>query len=62
YKGIGLAEMLASFSFYDNDPFLINSLQERFNSIDTEKIYDVFHQYIVSKSRNILFVKPGDTK
>ena len=62
YKGIGLAEMLASFSFYDNDPFLINSLQERFNSIDAEKVYDVFHKYIVLKSRNILFVKPGDTK
>ena len=59
YKGIGLAEMLASFTFFDNDPFLINQLQERFYSIDAEKILDTMGQYLQKKSRNILFVKPG---
>jgi hypothetical protein len=51
--------MLASFTFFDNDPFLINQLQERFYSIDAEKILDTMGQYLQKKSRNILFVKPG---
>ena len=59
YKGIGLAEMLASFTFFDNDPFLVNQLQERFYSIDAQKILDTMGQYLQKKSRNILFVKPG---
>ena len=59
YKGIGLAEMLASFTFFDNDPFLVNQLQEKFYSIDSQKILDTMGQYLQRKSRNILFVKPG---
>tara|TARA_Y100001970_G_scaffold78904_2_gene100583 strand:- start:4465 stop:5763 length:1299 start_codon:yes stop_codon:yes gene_type:complete len=59
YKGIGLAEMLAAFSFYDDDPFLINEIQDRFYDISTAKIANVIQHYLKKTNRNILFVKPG---
>ena len=59
YKGIGLAEMLAAFSFYDDNPFLINEIQDRFYDIDYEQILNVIDNYLNKANRNILFVKPG---
>ena len=59
YKGIGLAEMLAAFSFYDDNPFLINEIQDRFYDIDSEQILNVIDNYLNKANRNILFVKPG---
>ena len=51
--------MLAAFSFYDDNPFLINEIQDRFYDIDAEQILNVIDNYLNKANRNILFVKPG---
>ena len=51
--------MLAAFSFYDDNPFLINEIQDRFYDIDYEQILNVIDNYLNKANRNILFVKPG---
>jgi len=60
-NGFGLADLLASFALFDDDPSRINSLESQFRKITPDLIKKTASEYLVAGNRTILIVDPKKT-
>lgn len=59
--GIGLADMLASFALFDDNPGKVNSLEKEFRQVSPELIRETISTYLRPENRTILLVEPPKT-
>jgi predicted Zn-dependent peptidase len=57
-SGFGLANLLASFALFDDDPTLVNRLEDEFAKISPAQIQRTAEQYLRRTNRTILTVEP----
>jgi zinc protease len=57
--GFGLADMLASFALFDDNPARVNSLVGRFEKVTPELIQKTAQEYLRPTNRTVLVVEPG---
>jgi predicted Zn-dependent peptidase len=55
----GLVDLLASFALFDDDPSLINTLEDRLRAISPELIRKTAQTYLRPENRTVLVVTPG---
>jgi zinc protease len=61
FNGFGLANILASFALFDDDPALINRLEAGFAAVTPEVLQRTAREYLRPTNRTVYFVKPGRT-
>ncbi|MFH1070154.1 MAG: pitrilysin family protein [Candidatus Glassbacteria bacterium] len=52
-------DLLASFALFDDDPALINSIEERFRQVTPEAIRETAKEYLRQSARTVLTIVPG---
>jgi predicted Zn-dependent peptidase len=57
-SGMGLANLLASFALFDDDPALVNRLEDEFAKITPAQIQKTADQFLRPTNRTILVVEP----
>lgn len=57
--GVGLADLLCSFSLFDNNPARVNTIEEQFRKVTPALIQKTAREYLRSSNRTILVVEPG---
>ena len=55
----GLADLLASFALFDDDPARINRLEDEFRKVTPEQLQRVAAEYLRPSNRTVLTVSPG---
>lgn len=55
----GLADLLASFALFDDDPTLINEIETNIAAVTPELIQRTAQQYLRRENRTVLVVEPG---
>src|SRR5262249_30038837 len=55
----GLVRLLACFTLFDREPFLVNSILHVFLSVTGEQVQDVARRYLKVQNRAIVFRKPN---
>jgi zinc protease len=55
---VGLAGLLASFALYDNDPTLINRIEEEFAKVTPELVRSTAVEYLRPTNRTVLILQP----
>ncbi len=62
FAGFGLADLLASFALFDDNPARINSLVSEFEKVTPELIQKTAKEYLRPENRTILVLqtKPAD--
>jgi zinc protease len=58
YYGFGLADLLASFALFDDNPARINMLEVQFRKVTPELIQKTAQEYLRSTNRTILIIEP----
>ena len=58
FSGMGLANLLACFALFDDDPTLVNRLEDEFAKITPEQIRRTAEQYLRRANRTVLTVEP----
>jgi len=58
YFGFGLADLLASFALFDDNPARINMLEMQFRKVTPELIQKTAQEYLRSTNRTILIIEP----
>ncbi|UCF64369.1 MAG: insulinase family protein [bacterium] len=58
YFGFGLADLLASFALFDDNPARINQLETQFRKVTPELIQKTAQEYLRSTNRTILIIEP----
>lgn len=56
---IGLADMLAIYALYDDDPSRINGVMDGFRAVNPELIRETAREYLRPTNRSIIVLKPG---
>jgi zinc protease len=59
--GIDLADLLASFALFDDDPFKINRLENEFKKVTPELMRQTIRRFLNPANRTILLLQPTDT-
>ena len=63
FNGFGLADLLASFALFDNNPGRVNTLEEQFEKVTPELIEKTAREYLRPTNRTILVLAPkGEEK
>jgi predicted Zn-dependent peptidase len=57
--GFGTADLLASFALFDDDPSLINSLEEQFEMVTPDLIQSTARQYLRPTAQTVLTIEPA---
>jgi zinc protease len=58
----GLADLLACFALFDDDPARINRIESEFAKVTPERLMDVANRYLKPENRTILEVLPDPSK
>ena len=58
FYGVGLADLLASFALFDDDPARINSLDAQFQKVTPELIQKTAQEFLRSPNRTVLIDQP----
>jgi predicted Zn-dependent peptidase len=58
FSGYGLANLLACFALFDDDPTLVNRLEDEFAKVTPAQIQRTADQYLARSNRTILTVEP----
>jgi zinc protease len=58
--GIDLADLLASFALFDDDPFKINRLENEFKKVTPERMRQTIRRFLTPANRTILLLQPTD--
>jgi len=58
FGGFGLADLLASFALFDDNPSRINSLMAEYQKVTPELLQKTAQEYLRPENRTILFVQP----
>lgn len=61
FFGVGLADLLCSFSLFDNNPARVNTIEAQFRKVTPALIQKTAREYLRSTNRTILVVEPGKT-
>jgi predicted Zn-dependent peptidase len=56
--GFGRADLLASFALFDDNPGIINSLEEKFKAVTPELILKTAQEFLRPSNRTILTINP----
>jgi len=59
FGGLGRADLMASLSLLDDDPTLINSLEDNLRKVTPELIHQTAEEYLRSTNRTVLVVEAG---
>jgi len=59
FGGLGRADLMASLSLFDDDPTLINSLEDNLRKVTPELIRKTAEEYLRSTNRTVLVVEAG---
>jgi len=63
FNGFGLADLLASFALFDNNPARVNTLESEFEKVTPELIEKTAQEYLRPANRTILILEPkGEEK
>jgi predicted Zn-dependent peptidase len=62
FYGFGRADLLACLALFDDNPLLINSIEEKFKKITPAKIQRTAQEYLRSTNRTILTIIPKAAK
>jgi len=55
----GLADLLASFALFDDDPGVINKIEDNIAAVTPELIQRTAQQYLTREKRTVLVIEPG---
>jgi len=58
FSGFGLADLLASFALFDDDPARVNTLVGQFEKVTPELIQKTAQQYLRAENRTVLIREP----
>jgi zinc protease len=58
FSGFGLADLLASFALFDDDPARVNSLEAQFEKVTPELIQKTAQEYLRPTNRTVLLDEP----
>jgi zinc protease len=58
FYGVGLADLLASFALFDDDPARVNSLEAQFQKVTPELIQKTAQEFLRSTNRTVLIDQP----
>jgi predicted Zn-dependent peptidase len=61
-NGFGLADMLASFALFDDDPARINDMEAQFRKVTPALIQKTAQEYLRPANRTVLVIEPGAEK
>jgi len=56
--GFGRADLLATFALFDDDPGLINTLEDRFRSVTPEQLRETAEAVLTPRNRTIIELRP----
>ncbi|MGE5322113.1 MAG: M16 family metallopeptidase [Actinomycetota bacterium] len=59
FFGVGLADLLCSFSLFDNNPARVNTIEAQFRKVTPALIQKTAREYLRRTNRTILVVEPG---
>ena len=59
YNGMGKADLLACFALFDDDPGLINRIEEGFLQVTPQLPQQTARQYLANSQRTVLELQPG---
>jgi predicted Zn-dependent peptidase len=59
FFGFGRADLLASFALFDDDPALINEIEQNFEAVTPELIRQTAATYLRPENRTVLAIEPG---
>ena len=59
YSGMGRADLLACFALFDDDPGLINRIEEGFREVTPELLQKTAREYLAPSQRTVLELLPG---
>jgi predicted Zn-dependent peptidase len=59
FFGFGRADLLASFALFDDNPALINDIEENFETVTPELIQQTAAAYLRPENRTVLAIEPG---
>ena len=59
FYGIGLADMLACFALFDDNPSRVNSLEQEFRQVTPELVRKTISTYLTPGNRTILITEPA---
>lgn len=62
FYGFGRADLLASFALFDDNPALINSIEENFKKITPALVQKTAREYLRSSNRTVLTIVPTAEK
>jgi zinc protease len=58
YFGFGLADLLASFALFDDDPSRINQLEKKFRAVTPQLIQKTIREYLPSSNQTVVIIEP----
>jgi predicted Zn-dependent peptidase len=61
-NGFGLADMLASFALFDDNPARINDMETQFRKVTPALIQKTAQEYLRPTNRTVLVIEPGADK
>ena len=59
FNGFGLADMLASFALFDDNPARVNDIESQFRKITPALIQETAREYLRPTNRTVLAIEPG---
>ena len=59
FFGVGLADLLCSFSLFDNNPARVNTIEAQFRKVTPALIQKTAREYLRAGNRTVLVVEPG---
>ncbi|HEU5234151.1 MAG TPA: pitrilysin family protein [Terriglobales bacterium] len=59
FNGFGLADMLASFALFDDNPARVNDIESQFRKITPALIQKTAQEYLRPSNRTVLAIEPG---
>ncbi|HWC17629.1 MAG TPA: hypothetical protein VG498_11485, partial [Terriglobales bacterium] len=60
-NGFGLADMLASFALFDDNPSRINEVEDQFRKVTPALLQKTAQEYLRPTNRTVLAIEPGAT-
>jgi predicted Zn-dependent peptidase len=61
FAGFGRANLLASFALFDDDPSLINRVEDEFAKVTPATVRKTAEEYLRAGNRTVYVIKPGKT-
>jgi zinc protease len=59
FYGFGVADLLATFALFDNDPARINELEAEFRKVTPELIQQTAREYLRTGNRTVYVIDPA---